>query len=224
MLKLKQVLEEIGSTQRELAQHLQISSAGVAQICNHGIYPKKPNEETVKAGVLEYLKQRGASVEVCRRVFDEVQPKQPQEETMLLRKQTLTPAARKHFGLFRDPFADDLQTHEDVFLTDDVRYVRETLWHTARHGGFVAITGESGAGKSTLRRDLIDRIARENQQIVVIEVGADQLTDGYTHLSMNVPQIGAAKIGCVLYIKHDLKVQRRPANLPNLLNPGAANA
>lgn len=88
---------------------------------------------------------------------------------MLLRKQTLTPAARKHFGLFRDPFADDLQTHEDVFLTDDVRYVRETLWHTARHGGFVAITGESGAGKSTLRRDLIDRIARENQQIVVIE-------------------------------------------------------
>ena len=71
---------------------------------------------------------------------------------MLLRKQTLTPAARKHFGLFRDPFADDLQTHEDVFLTDDVRYVRETLWHTARHGGFVAITGESGAGKSTLLR------------------------------------------------------------------------
>lgn len=169
MLKLKQVLEEIGSTQRELAQHLQISSAGVAQICNHGIYPKKPDQEAIRSGVLEYLKQRGASGEVCRRVFDEVQPKQPQEETMLLRKQTLTPAARKHFGLFRDPFADDLQTHEDVFLTDDVRYVRETLWHTARHGGFVAITGESGAGKSTLRRDLIDRIARENQKVVVIE-------------------------------------------------------
>jgi len=50
-----------------------------------------------------------------------------------------------------------------------VRFVRETLWHTARHGGFVAVVGESGAGKSTLRRDLIDRIARENQQIVVIE-------------------------------------------------------
>lgn len=88
---------------------------------------------------------------------------------MLLRKQTLTPAARRHFGLFRDPFADDLQSHEDVFATDDVRYVRETLWHTARHGGFVAVVGESGAGKSTLRRDLGDRIARENQQIVVIE-------------------------------------------------------
>lgn len=170
MLILKKVLEEIGSTQRELAQHLHISSAGVAQICNHGIYPKKPDEKTIRSGILEYLKQRGASLEVCRRVFDiEQPPKQPQEEVMLLRKQTLTPAAKKHFALFRAPFADDLQTHEDVFLTDDVRYVRETLWHTARHGGFVAVVGESGAGKSTLRRDLIDRIARENQQVVVIE-------------------------------------------------------
>lgn len=171
MLMLKQVLESIGKTQRELAQHLQLSPAAVAQICNHGLFPKKPDGETVRSGILAFLESHGADRQVCRRAFDAVeqQPKQPQEETMLLRKQTLTPAARKHFGLFRDPFADDLQSHEDVFLSDDVRYVRETLWHTARHGGFVAIVGESGAGKSTLRRDLLDRIARENQQIVVIE-------------------------------------------------------
>lgn len=172
MLQLKQSLNDVRKTQRELAQHLQISPAGVAQICNHGIFPKKPDSDIVRAGILRFLEQHGASLEVCLRAFEvieEQQPEKPQEETMLLRKQTLTPAAKKHFALFRDPFADDLQTHEDVFLTDDVRYVRETLWHTARHGGFVAITGESGAGKSTLRRDLIDRIARENQQIVVIE-------------------------------------------------------
>lgn len=173
MLNLKQALTEIGKTQRDLAQHLGISPAGVAQICNHGEFPKTPDEATVRAGVLQFLKQHGASVEVCRRAFEAIpqveNPQKSQEEIMLLRKQTLTPAAKKHFQLFRDPFADDLQTHEDVFLTDDVRYVRETLWHTARHGGFVAVTGESGAGKSTLRRDLIDRIARENQQIVVIE-------------------------------------------------------
>lgn len=172
MLKLKQILEQIGKTQRELALHLNVSPACVAQICNHGMFPKKPDGETVRSGILKFLESHGADRQACRRAFDAVeeqQSKQPQEETMLLRKQTLTPAARKHFGLFRDPFADDLQSHEDVFLSDDVRYVRETLWHTARHGGFVAIVGESGAGKSTLRRDLLDRIARENQQIVVIE-------------------------------------------------------
>ena len=174
-LNLKQNLADLGKTQRELAQHLSVSPACVAQICNHGMFPKKPDFETVRSGILAFLELHGADRQVCRRAFEvgrvstRHHMEQPQEETMLLRKQTLTPAARKHFGLFLDPFADDLQSHEDVFLSDDVRYVRETLWHTARHGGFVAVVGESGAGKSTLRRDLLDRIARENQQIVVIE-------------------------------------------------------
>ncbi|GAB1440544.1 hypothetical protein MASR2M36_33290 [Providencia sp.] len=51
----------------------------------------------------------------------------------------------------------------------DIRYVREALYQTARYGGFLAVIGESGAGKSTLRRDLIDRINRENDPIIVIE-------------------------------------------------------
>lgn len=89
---------------------------------------------------------------------------------MLLAKQVLHPATKKHFGLFRDPFADDaLQGSEDVFTTPDIRYVREALFQTARHGGFLAVVGESGAGKSTLRRDLIERINRENAPVIVIE-------------------------------------------------------
>lgn len=92
-----------------------------------------------------------------------------QEESMLLRKQTLRQATRKHFELFRDPFLEDVQSHEDVFMSADIRYVREAMLQTAKHGGFDAIVGESGAGKSTLRRDLIDRIQREELPIVVIE-------------------------------------------------------
>ncbi|WP_242680907.1 ExeA family protein, partial [Providencia rettgeri] len=93
-----------------------------------------------------------------------------EDETMLLAKQVLLPATKKHFGLFRDPFSDEaLQGAEDVFVTPDIRYVREALYQTARYGGFLAVIGESGAGKSTLRRDLIDRINRENDPIIVIE-------------------------------------------------------
>ena len=54
-------------------------------------------------------------------------------------------------------------------MTSDVRYVREAMFQTACHGGFVAVVGESGAGKSTLREDLQDRINREGRQIVLIE-------------------------------------------------------
>jgi type II secretory pathway predicted ATPase ExeA len=57
-----------------------------------------------------------------------------------------------------------------VFTTPAIRYVREYLWTAAKFGGsFVAIVSESGAGKSTLRRDLNDRIAREEAPIKVIE-------------------------------------------------------
>lgn len=89
---------------------------------------------------------------------------------MLLRKQTLTQQARKHFALFQDPFGDDtMQGADDVFTTPDIRYVREYLWTAAKFGGFAAVVGESGAGKSTLRRDLIERIKQENEQVIVIE-------------------------------------------------------
>ena len=88
---------------------------------------------------------------------------------MLLRKSTLTQAARRHFGLARDPFNDEINSADDLYITPDVRYVREAMFQTACHGGFMAAVGESGAGKSTLREDLQDRIMREGRQIVMIE-------------------------------------------------------
>lgn len=88
---------------------------------------------------------------------------------MLLRKQTLHPATKKHFSLFRDPFADDaIESADDMFLSPDIRYVRESMLMTAKHGGLLAVVAESGSGKTTLLRDLEDRISRESLPIVLI--------------------------------------------------------
>lgn len=81
----------------------------------------------------------------------------------------LSATAKRHFHLFKDPFVDDVQSADDVYLSGEHRYIREAMYHAAKHGGFIAIIGESGAGKTTLRRDLIDRIAREQQPISVIQ-------------------------------------------------------
>jgi hypothetical protein len=63
------------------------------------------------------------------------------------------------------------------------------------------------------------------QKLVAIEVHADQLGDGYRWLSVNVAcTTSTSQLLAVLYITHDLAVQRAPVNLPNLLNAGAANA
>ena len=63
------------------------------------------------------------------------------------------------------------------------------------------------------------------QKIVVIEVNAAMLAPGYTHVSLNAAiTTGTAQLACCLYFLHELRYQRKPVNLPNLLRPGAANA
>jgi len=81
----------------------------------------------------------------------------------------LSQAAREHFQLVRHPFLDDVHGPQDVYLSQAQRYIRESMFYAAKHAGFVAIVGESGSGKTTLRRDLIERIKRDDAQIVVIQ-------------------------------------------------------
>lgn len=224
MLKLKNVLLKAGCKQADLAKALNVSQATVAQIVNHGEWPKSLDELDLQERICDFLGAKGVAPAELASVFEEVDPadvrerisaflaeigapqgisaadlasvleakvsepravladtaarsvpkskpatESNQEESMLLRKQTLYPAARKHFGLFRDPFQDDIQSHEDMYVSPDIRYIREAMFQTAKHGGLLAVVAESGAGKTTLMRDLEDRIVRENQPILLIK-------------------------------------------------------
>lgn len=178
MLKLKSLLTNCKASQAELARHLAISAASVAQLVNHNQLPKNAEETQLKEKIYQFLVQRGIALTEANQALEEEagaavnSPNQQhtsvEDLLMLLRKQNLTPAARTAFGLARNPF-DEVRSADEVFLTPDSRYVREALRATARHGGFMAVVGESGAGKSTLRRDLIEWISRESQQVLVIE-------------------------------------------------------
>lgn len=55
------------------------------------------------------------------------------------------------------------------------------------------------------------------EEILVIEVDGTKLSDGFTHVSLDVSDSGATagQLGCVLYLLRDLNVQRAPANLAN---------
>ena len=65
----------------------------------------------------------------------------------------------------------------------------------------------------------------QKQKIYVIPVEAEDLDDGYTHISVNQADLSNnAQLCGILYLLRDLKVQRTPANMPNPLRPGAANA
>lgn len=65
----------------------------------------------------------------------------------------------------------------------------------------------------------------DKQNIVVIEVDARSLGAGYTHVSLNASTTtSTAHLGTCLYFVHELRYQRAPVRLQNLLRPGAANA
>ncbi|AMT90082.1 MULTISPECIES: ExeA family protein [Pseudomonas] len=181
MLKLKGILQDVGKPQAALAQSLGVSSAAVAQLVNHNLWPRRLEGEVLRGRIRAFLSASGVNDAAIAGAFDEadalvlkpvakpcVNVVSKEDDSMLLPKQTLQPATRKAFGLFRDPF-DELQSAEDMWVSPDIRYVREAMYQTARHGGFLAIEGESGAGKSTLRRDLVNRLAQNNDAVLVIE-------------------------------------------------------
>ena len=195
-LRLRSVLQDAGLQLSALADHLRISRAAVSLLVNHGKWPAT-NADAVAAGIDTFLQANGVPTGTWRQRLQAPQDQPEETLDMLLRKTNLTPQARRFFNLGGDPFAEPA-TAEDVFLSPDIRYVRESMYQVARNSGFMAVIGESGAGKTTLREELIDRIRREEKAVVVIEPyvlameGTDQV--GKT---LRAQHIGEAIMACV---------------------------
>lgn len=206
---LKGVLANVGIPQEQWAKSITqtgkyaagkpLSMTAATQILNWNIWPRMTPREHIVQQTEDMLRGAGVPEEIIKTIwhvdeYDEYRHahpvgahktsgprREPQPIIEPVENEMLSPAARKHFALMRDPFIDDVQTSDDVFLSSDQRYIRESMYTTARHGGFLAIVGESGSGKTTLRRDLLDRIARESLPIVPIlprTVDKKQLTAG----------------------------------------------
>jgi len=192
MPPLQPVLQQHDITQSEFAAAVGLSTAAACRLVKHGLLPARKSAEVRKRAV-DFFKTRGVSMAhlrdlvlpkpaaPCKEVGPaglhpgEAVPVNPdaletQEEVpMLLRNEALTPAARQHFNLRRNPFVDDIQTRADVFASAHGRYVRAALWDCAQHHGFIALIGESGSGKTTLREDLEERIREERKSVVLIK-------------------------------------------------------
>ena len=192
MLKLKSVMTQFNIKQAQLAKHIDykgnsISQAVISQLVNHNIWPRSIKREELEQKIEKALIKLGLSNDYLLNIFeeetdtaeilaDDAVPVDSNEKHltkesayMLLRKQTINRDARAHFRIPRDPFTDEMTQDADVYLSDDIRYVRAAMRQTAKHGGMLAVIGESGSGKSTLRHDLIDWININHEPITVIE-------------------------------------------------------
>ncbi|MDF7667903.1 AAA family ATPase [Orbaceae bacterium ESL0727] len=190
MIKLKTVMKKFNIKQTQLAKHIDfkgnsISPAVINLIINHNQWPKSIERSTLEPRIEKALSTLGLAKEYLIDIFveetdtaeilaDNAVPVDSNKQTkesvyMLLRKQTINRDAKAHFRIPRDPFTDEMFDDADVYLSDDIRYVRAAMRQTAKHGGMLAVIGESGSGKTTLRHDLIDWININHEPITVIE-------------------------------------------------------
>lgn len=198
-LTVKSLLARYGFSQAGIARNLGLSPGTFADLLNHGKWPvsrPKLRDELARQlyafnsiadadkaiaaldathVVARHTKQNAQRVSAGRPTAKgqgpeaSFTPVTEKETDMLLQKQTLHAATRRHFGLTADPFANDITEAKDVFISPDIRYVRETLWQHAKHGGLLALVGESGSGKTTTVADFKDRLAREGRDVLIIE-------------------------------------------------------
>jgi type II secretory pathway predicted ATPase ExeA len=80
----------------------------------------------------------------------------------------LSQSTLKHFRLFRNPFLDDVRCVDDVFMSNETRYVLHAMRDAAQAQGIVAVVADSGAGKTTLRRMLIEELRNEGKVSVIM--------------------------------------------------------
>ena len=183
MSALKQLLKDHNVNQNTLSKPMCVSVSAVNLFVNHGQRPKK-NPEPFQAKFIELLEAKGIATDQIQHAIDAANAiaandqaasndkadDTQQEQLMLLRKQTLTPAAKKHFKLFKNIFDEPIRSAAELFNNGDINYVRESMWQAAKgNSSFIAVVGQSGAGKTTLRRELNDRIEREREPTIVIE-------------------------------------------------------
>ena len=96
--------------------------------------------------------------------------------------------------------SQDLDTITDYFKKEETTLDGDEVWTKVSQTAASEITA-------------VDASA-EKENIYVVEVGAEQLSDGYEWISMNVPDVGQAKVGGILAILWGLDAERTPANLP----------
>lgn len=190
-LNLGVVASRLAVTVTQMAEAAGISRTAIADLLSNK-WPVRTDQAAIRGALLALMQQRGATDEEVRTLFHafraspecgsrtpkgadsratEQPDSTPEEDTMLLPKQALTPLAKRHFKIFTNPFDGEVASDAAMFVGDDIAYCREAIWQCAHNGSFVALVGESGAGKTTLVQDLEARLETDARQVVVIRPG-----------------------------------------------------
>ena len=171
---LRAWMDAQGHTTADLARACNVDRSVLSRVINHGRWPVRTGRR-LHERLTTWLASNGLPPETKKAPERSnaprpvVTPAETQgDEDMVLRKTPISEAARRHFGITRDPFSDP-QSLGEVFFSPMYRYVRESVLDKAKHGGMLAVVGQSGSGKSTIRGAVIEQLRDDHSQVIVIE-------------------------------------------------------
>lgn len=190
-LILKKLLVECGISQSDLKRVTDLSKAAINLAVNRGYIPRLSanfqgdierfllKNETVP----NWLKKEGLKISDIWQPMD-AKLKNFGHKKRIVRKaqaieigdpevinqtevEMLTGEAMKHFKLFRNPFQNDIRGVEDIYMSDEHRYIEAAMLDAAKNGGFIAVIGEVGSGKSSIRKKVVAELGKdENTRII----------------------------------------------------------
>lgn len=196
-LILKKMLIECGISQSDLMKVTGLSKAAINLAVNRGYMPKKTANFQVdiekfllmNKDVPKWLNEKGIKIENIWRPSGEdlrkiqpcnfgerkkaarrartIQLGNPDEAITQTEVEMLTGEAMKHFKIFRNPFQNDIRGIEDIYMSDEHRYIEAAMLDAAKNGGFIAVIGEVGSGKSSIRKKVVAELGKdENTRII----------------------------------------------------------
>ena len=195
-LTVADLMRQCRFSYRQVAKALCLSLTTTFQIIDHGQWPKRMTPEAIQVHSehLERMFAKHALVHgpIVRAAISKLMPEElrppphrsllrtkpttdtatqiPDEEPpMLMAKQTLTPAARKAFALFTNPFDGEVVDDSQMYVNGEIAYVREACMQAAIGGRFVAVVSESGGGKTTMLADLEARVLMDRRPVITIK-------------------------------------------------------
>jgi len=77
------------------------------------------------------------------------------------------PDVMKHFRIFRDPFLNDVNSENDIFMSNEHRYIEAVMMDAATNAGFIAVIGEVQSGKSVIRKKVMETLKRAGNVVVI---------------------------------------------------------
>jgi len=171
VIPLKNRLADAGISVKRMAKAIGYAQSTVCVAVNTG---KLPQRRDFAGEVESFLDREGVSKEgiwegaATPTQKDRPKPGLQTDDEINLEPEMLSHDALRHFKLFRNPFFEEVRAADDVFISQEMRFILTAMRDTARNQGILAVIGDSGAGKSVLRRLMTSELNRDGEVAIIM--------------------------------------------------------